>query len=97
MILGAEIAMLFLGLYSLFTGKFKISKDRVVEGGTARLVGLFWILPLPVMLLVGFFIGATGNFQLFQNRSGALIAVEVVVVLTCLIVGAVIGYSAPRN
>ena len=32
MILGAEIGMLVVGLIALFSGKFKLSKGRVVEG-----------------------------------------------------------------
>src|SRR5262245_47678776 len=57
MILGAEIALLVMGLYALFAGKLTLTKQKVVRGTPARLLGILCLLPIPLSLLVGIVLG----------------------------------------
>jgi hypothetical protein len=45
-----EIAALIFGIISLVTGKFTLSRNKVVRGAPARVVGLLLVLILPVAL-----------------------------------------------
>lgn len=57
MILGAEIGMIIMGLIAIFSGKFSLTKNRVVYGMLARLLGVLWLLPIPLSMLVGIVVG----------------------------------------
>lgn len=90
MVMGLEIGMLSYGLYALFTGKFQISKQRIVVGNSARLSGLFLVLPLPVVFIL--FLGMGSQIQ---GMNIAPIAIEVGIIVICLIIALVIAYNAP--
>ena len=57
MILGAEIGLLIYGIYSLATGKYSLSKGKVLTGGKARLLGVLCMLPLPLAFIAGVLLG----------------------------------------
>lgn len=61
-----EIGMLIYGIIGLSTGKMQFGKDKFVYGAPARLVGLIFLLPLPLALVGGFIYGATHPEQ-FQD------------------------------
>jgi hypothetical protein len=88
MILGLEIGMLIAGIVALFKGKFALTRNQVVEGATARVVGFVLLLPLPLAFAVGFLIGfneaVNGNRVQTANLQGTLTLVEVVIVVACL-------------
>ena len=50
MILGAEIALIVMGVYALITGKLLTSKKSkyVLQGWPARVIGLICLLPIPL-------------------------------------------------
>ena len=60
-----EIAMLFLGVFTLVNGAFRLSAQRVVYGIPARFIGA--LLLLPIMVLVGSFLTASLALSL-QDR-----------------------------
>ncbi len=54
MIIGAEVALLIIGLYALIKGKLPTSKKakHVVQGRPARVIGIIGLLPLPLSFAV---------------------------------------------
>jgi hypothetical protein len=55
MIIGAEIALLFIGLYALIKGQLPTSKKskHVVRGWPARVIGIIALLPIPISFGLG--------------------------------------------
>lgn len=90
MIMGLEVGMLVYGLYTLFTGKFQISKQRIVESSSACLAGFFFILPLPVAFSLFLSMGAQ-----IQQMGVAPFAIEIGIIVICLILAFGIAYNAP--
>ena len=99
MILGVEIAMLIVGLLALVRGKLTISKNKVVTGTAARLLGLLALTPLPVALAaVGLYVAVSGvgdpeRFVEDNKLTLALIEAGVVIGIAILVfgIGAAIG------
>jgi hypothetical protein len=91
MILGAEVALLVLGLYALIAGKMLSSKKAKydVRGWRARVVGLVCLLPLPLSLLavsvVGVLLAAQGKQVTRESSLWLGAAVEGSTVLACAI------------
>jgi hypothetical protein len=52
-----EIAMLIWGIVALATGKFMVTRNKVVYGPMARVIGAILMLPLPVSFFIGILIG----------------------------------------
>jgi hypothetical protein len=52
-----QLALAVIGLIVLFTGKLKLSADKVVEGTPARLLALILLTPLPLGFMVGLGVG----------------------------------------
>ena len=54
MIIGAEVALLIMGLYALFAGKLMTNKKAkyVVQGWAARLIGVICLLPIPLSTVI---------------------------------------------
>jgi hypothetical protein len=79
----AEIASLVFGIITLATGKFTLSRNKVVYGAPARVVGVLLILILPVALGIAFMIGimlaAQGRLVDPRNPPTALFLVEPIV------------------
>jgi hypothetical protein len=100
------IGMAVLGIYSLATGKVKLTRSKVVSGWPARLIGVILLLPFPLTLLVGVAIGA---YLVSQGGVGAGarpediqarmppwvpfigIGMAVLCVIVCVIIGAATG------
>lgn len=99
MILGLEIGMLIFGLVALVRGKFTLSKNKVVEGAAARLLGLLALTPLPLALAVVFLYVAASSpanpekFAEDNKLTIALIEAGVVIGIAVLVfgIGAAIG------
>ncbi len=94
MLLILEIAMLVMGIIALAKGKVTFSKTLVVRGAMARLIGIVFLLPLPLSFGAGFVLG----FMMAAQGKNALdiriygIVLEVVIVLGCGILGVILGY-----
>jgi hypothetical protein len=58
MCLVAEICSLIFGIIAVVTGKFTLSRNRVVRGTPARVVGILLMMPLPAALVAGVVVGA---------------------------------------
>jgi hypothetical protein len=60
MIIGAEVAMLVIGLYALIMGKLPTNKKakHVVRDWPARIIGVICLLPIPLALLVSMAVAA---------------------------------------
>jgi hypothetical protein len=54
MIIGAEVALLLIGLYALITGRFQTTGGGkyIVQGWPARAIGAIGLLPVPLSLVV---------------------------------------------
>ena len=52
-----EIGMMVFGIVTLVKGRFPVSKNRVVTGGPAYLIGAILTGTLPILFAVGLFIG----------------------------------------
>ncbi len=103
MIIGAEFAMLGIGIYILFKGKmFPNPKAKyVVQGWPVRVMGLIYILPIPLAIPAGIALGVWGVLQgkdvsgpsFFWVRTG----MEGSIVVLCLVAAAIISrvYRVP--
>lgn len=80
-----EIILGVYGLYVLFTGKLKLSAEKVVEGTPARLLALIMLAPFPIAFAAGMAIGvwSAANGQEVGDLGFPLMAVEVVIVIVC--------------
>lgn len=101
MIFILEIGMLVAGILALAKGKLTFSKNRIVEGTAARVVGLILVLPLPLAFGIGVVIGfltafphgvqrRPGGVQDFQDT---LTLMELAIVLVCGVLAAVVGFA----
>jgi hypothetical protein len=99
MILGLEIGLLITGIYALATGKLTLSKNRVVHGPAARVLGVVALLPLPLAFLIGFALGvnAASRGQTLEEVKPLLIGVELAVALLCggIVLG--VGLAVARD
>jgi hypothetical protein len=91
MILGMEIALLCAGLYALATGRFTVTRNRVVHGAPARFLGFLALLPFPLCIGYGFLRGADmaarGQDPSQLASDWNMIAVEAgVVILSAIVV-----------
>jgi hypothetical protein len=75
-----EIAMFIVGLISLITGKFVLSKGIILTGTPARIAGGIFMLPIPIALGAGFILGLTVG----SDATGIATVIEIVIVLACL-------------
>lgn len=99
MILGAEIAMLIMGLIALVKGKMTLSKKRVLLGTPARVMGVVAMLPIPISLCLAFLaaivLAATDSTMTEDSFRGYAIAIELgVLILTLVAVYGVGGQYA---
>jgi hypothetical protein len=103
MIIGAEVAMICLGLYALIKGKFPVNAETkfVVQGWPLRIMGLIYLLPIPVSLLAGMVLGvwwvAQGKELTDRSFFWAGTALEGAVVVVCLLAAAIVSrlYRVP--
>lgn len=96
----AEIAMFIFGIMTLAKGSFTLSRNRVVRGAPAYVIGAILTAVLPVVLgigfAIGFFIAAKGgNPQ--DMKIGPLAAVDPIVVLLALVAVLAIGLATGKE
>ena len=105
MIIGAEIAMLVLGLYLFFKGKLlpNANAKYVVEGWPVRLMGLYYILPIPLAIPAGIALGIWGALVGKDVAGPAFfwvrIGMEGAIVVFCLVAAAIVSrvYRVPMK
>jgi hypothetical protein len=94
MLIGAEFAMICLGLYILFTGKIVSRGNVAVTGLRARIIGLVLLLPIPLGLIGGILCGIiwvlTGHRPDDRGWYWYGVGIEASIVALCLIVAAVL-------
>src|SRR5688500_8932349 len=98
MILGAEIAMLVIGIYALVTGKLTLSKKKVVQGTPARMIGIIGLLPLPLSFMAGVMYGATmaaqgKDFTTDKSAQWTMIGIEGGITLVAFLLILVLGFA----
>jgi hypothetical protein len=99
MILGLEIGMIIYGLIALMTGKFIVTKVRVVTGKLARQLGFILLMPIPIAYTAHGLV----HYRFVRDRRpvGAdstfvwtMIAVEAGIVICCFATAYAIGWFA---
>lgn len=55
-----EILMLLTGLFVIIRPNLQLTDRINLQGRRARIVGLFWIAPLPTAFMLGILLGALG-------------------------------------
>src|SRR5579859_6650220 len=93
MILGAEIAMLLLGIVALTTGKMTLTKQKVVRGLLARFLGIIMLMPLPLALFLGTLLATVAYGQRVDTDGfrWTVTGIEAASVIVCIIAVYVIG------
>jgi ABC-type Na+ efflux pump permease subunit len=96
MLFGLEIAMLVIGVITLFRGQISLSKTRHVTGRPARLAGLIFALPLPLAYVVGAIFGyvAASSQRDAQSMIGTIALIEWGLVIGAIILGLLVLNSA---
>jgi hypothetical protein len=92
MIIGMYIGLAIAGILAMVRGRMQISKQKIVVGIPARLLGILGLTPLPLALLVGVIYTAVSVDvtdpvalqQFTQDNRGAFTLIEV---FSCLFVG----------
>lgn len=98
MLLICEGIFFFLGLFIIFTGKFKLTRGRTVISPRARVAGFILLLPGPLALGMGLIVGVTtpNPFEL-QQAVANLTIVEFFFVVGALLIALIIGITAPAT
>ena len=89
MILGAQIALLILGIYALATGKFPMGKGRKSLGPMARIAGAILFVPLIGALVIGFGLGMLGLLD--EIGRWGLVGIQVALILVAVIAAQLIA------
>lgn len=97
-----ELAMLIFGIISLVTGKFTLSRNRVVYGTPARMVGVILLLPIPITVFCAVIVIAAAAFKGNVNPekvTSVLIPIELGSVVLCLIAALTVArvYGEPKR
>lgn len=91
-ILIAEIIMILGGLYALIAGKLTVTRNAILYGWPARIAGIILLLPIPLVLTAGFIIGVLIEMDTLPSSAfGYVVIVELLSVLGCLLMVAIIG------
>src|SRR5262249_51564830 len=92
---GAEIGLLLVGIYGLFTGRLVLTKQLVVRGLPARLLAIVACAPIPLTFAISFAVlrtRAAGTNPASGSKGWSLIALEGGILLVCVAVVYVIGW-----
>jgi hypothetical protein len=93
-----EIALFIIGIYSLIKGKFALSKEKVLTGTYARIVGVICIAILPSIVIVAFTAGIAWGIihgseepfpmmiAVFIDLGGLAIGISVILLVTNILV-----------
>jgi|SRR5215469_14146232 len=97
----AEIAMFVFGIMTLVKGRFVLSRDRVVEGPPAYLIGAILVGTLPTIVLIAFVLGImialrTGRPPVAQDVQ-PYAGIEIVVSLVSIAAVVTIGYLSTNS
>src|SRR5262245_23186043 len=88
MVCGLHIFLIVAGIYALVAGKLPLSQNKVAVGWPVRVAGVIFLLPLPVLMLIGFAIGFSSGLNNqpdpLAGREGTWLAVEIALQLICL-------------
>jgi hypothetical protein len=93
MIFGAEIGLLLVGIYGLFTGRLVLTKQLVVRGLPARLLAI--VACAPLTFAISFAVlrtRAAGTNPASGSKGWSLIALEGGILLVCVAVVYVVGW-----
>jgi MFS family permease len=97
MLLGAEIAMLCVGLYALLTGKLALRNKTPVTGRRARIIGVILSMPVPIAFILGIPLGiilGVAGYKPRQPRDPALywygVGLEVCCLVVCLVIASIL-------
>jgi hypothetical protein len=63
MLLILEIAMLIAGIVALVKGEFNLTRNKVVRGAVARVIGVLLLAPLPIAFAIVFAVAARHTVQ----------------------------------
>jgi hypothetical protein len=93
--------MFLAGLYGLVTGKIKLTKQIALEGKRARVTSLFFIAPLPLILLLTLILKPDLGAPLGTPESNIVMLVDIAnpILVFGALVGAVIyaAISKPKT
>lgn len=91
-----EGILFLVGIIIIITGKVKMSGGKVVTGKRARVVGVIFLLPVPLGFLTGIAAGLS-NPRILQSDTGVsdLVLIELAIIISCTIAGIIVGSSAP--
>lgn len=98
MILGIEIALIFMGFYALIKGRMPTNKNSkyLVHGWPARVIGVICLMPLPTSFLVAAVVAATFVAQGRQVDPKSFFwvgtAIEASILVACIIVISILSY-----
>jgi uncharacterized protein len=92
-----EIGLLLVGLIILVQGKLSLTKNRVVEGTTARWVGLLLVLVSPVAYLFGYVFGKTLRGPVDLGEAKLILTVmELCIVITLVGMAGAMAWTSSR-
>lgn len=96
----AEIAMLVFGIVTLVKGTFQVSRNRVVQGTPAYLIGAILVAVLPTVLAIGFVAGVVMTAKAGRPPTPQelqwLTGVEPAITLLALVAVLTIGLTAGK-
>lgn len=96
----AEIAMFVFGIITLVKGTFQVSRNRVVTGPPAYLIGaiLVGVLPLAVVigLILGFLFAMRNGGPPNANQLQPFMGIDAAVVLLAFVAVMVIGFTTGK-
>ncbi|MBN2501117.1 MAG: hypothetical protein JXB38_10095 [Anaerolineales bacterium] len=72
-----DIAIFFVGIYALCTGKFQLTRKIKLEGWRARVTGIILVIPTLVAFVIGFLVGL-GKVPLLEVEYFGIVYVLVV-------------------
>jgi heme/copper-type cytochrome/quinol oxidase subunit 2 len=99
MVLGIEIAMLVMGIITLFKGQIKLSKNRLVTGLPAYIIGIILAGTVPLIMVIGFVIG----FNAAMNANGRPVDlskyfyIDLIVVPASVLIVCIIAFLSPNG
>lgn len=97
MLLVLELGMLVAGVIAFFSGKFKLTRNRVAKGTAARVAGIVLLLPVPLAFTAGFVLGLKQAAQhkplTAPDFKAALLLVELLLVGSGLFVALMIALA----
>jgi hypothetical protein len=97
MILGMEIGLAIFGLIAMVKGKMTVSKNKVVVGAPARLLGLLALTPLPAALLFVLLYVASQGGQINDDDKWTVTGIEagtvILIAILVFVLAAAVGIT----